>query len=108
MFSPNTFGYGSIGFEERVCSSNFLNEFFLTFLGKLLTVFDYVMFVIHGGFFLLVFRPQTLLAGMNEFLASLDVTFRRDPDNFRPRINKKNSVKDTDQKRSGNYFFLED
>ncbi|XP_055355246.1 ATP-binding cassette sub-family E member 1-like [Paramacrobiotus metropolitanus] len=52
--------------------------------------------------------PQTLLAGMNEFLESLDVTFRRDPDNFRPRINKKASVKDTEQKRSGNYFFLED
>lgn len=26
---------------------------------------------------------------------------------FRPRINKMNSVKDVDQKRSGNYFFLD-
>lgn len=52
--------------------------------------------------------PQNLLAGMNKFLQSLDITFRRDPNNFRPRINKLNSVKDTDQKRSGNYFFLED
>ncbi|GAU89024.1 hypothetical protein RvY_01623 [Ramazzottius varieornatus] len=52
--------------------------------------------------------PQSLLSGMNGFLKSLDVTFRRDPDNFRPRINKKNSVKDTEQKRGGNYFFLED
>lgn len=52
--------------------------------------------------------PQNLLAGMNKFLQSLDITFRRDPNNFRPRINKLNSVKDTDQKRGGNYFFLED
>lgn len=29
--------------------------------------------------------PQSLLSGMNEFLKSLEVTFRRDPVNFRPR-----------------------
>ncbi|KAK7588269.1 hypothetical protein V9T40_005514 [Parthenolecanium corni] len=52
--------------------------------------------------------PQTLLAGMNRFLELLGITFRRDPNNFRPRINKTNSVKDTDQKRAGQYFFLED
>jgi ATP-binding cassette subfamily E protein 1 len=32
--------------------------------------------------------PQTLLSGMNKFLKQLDITFRRDPSNFRPRINK--------------------
>lgn len=52
--------------------------------------------------------PQSLLAGMNKFLALLDITFRRDPNNFRPRINKHASVKDSDQKRVGQYFFLED
>jgi ATP-binding cassette, sub-family E, member 1 len=29
--------------------------------------------------------PQSLLTGMNQFLKSLEVTFRRDPVNFRPR-----------------------
>lgn len=29
--------------------------------------------------------PQALLTGMNQFLQSLEVTFRRDPVNFRPR-----------------------
>lgn len=29
--------------------------------------------------------PQSLLSGMNDFLRSLEVTFRRDPVNFRPR-----------------------
>ena len=51
--------------------------------------------------------PETLLSGMNAFLTLLDITFRRDPSNFRPRINKLNSVKDQEQKRSGNYFFLD-
>lgn len=37
--------------------------------------------------------PQGLLAGMNRFLSLLEITFRRDPNNFRPRINKLNSIK---------------
>uniref|UniRef100_A0A1W7RAY8 ATP-binding cassette sub-family E member 1 n=1 Tax=Hadrurus spadix TaxID=141984 RepID=A0A1W7RAY8_9SCOR len=52
--------------------------------------------------------PQTLLAGMNKFLELLNITFRRDPNNYRPRINKLNSVKDVEQKKGGNFFFLED
>ena len=42
--------------------------------------------------------PQSLLTGMNRFLSSLQITFRRDPTNFRPRVNKLNSVKDREQK----------
>jgi len=53
-------------------------------------------------------KPQNLLTGMNQFLKSLSVTFRRDPTNFRPRINKKGSQRDMEQKRSGNYFFADD
>jgi ATP-binding cassette subfamily E protein 1 len=63
---------------------------------------------------------------MNKFLQSLEITFRRDPTNFRPRVNKLSSVKDKEQKgpcpkltfcerrltafcsASGNYFFLEE
>merc|ERR1711970_1101628 len=53
-------------------------------------------------------EPESLLTGMNKFLESLEITFRRDPSNFRPRINKMASVQDTEQKNSGQYFFLED
>ena len=35
---------------------------------------------------------------MNKFLASLEITFRRDPTNYRPRVNKMNSIKDREQK----------
>ena len=52
--------------------------------------------------------PESLLTGMNKFLASLEITFRRDPTNFRPRINKANSLMDKEQKLSGKYFFTED
>mmetsp|Transcript_29058 Transcript_29058/g.84165 ORF Transcript_29058/g.84165 Transcript_29058/m.84165 type:complete len:660 (-) Transcript_29058:136-2115(-) len=52
--------------------------------------------------------PQSLLTGMNKFLQSLQVTFRRDPVNYRPRINKRGSQKDMEQKKNGNYFFYDD
>ena len=52
--------------------------------------------------------PQPLLTGMNQFLAHLEITFRRDPSNYRPRINKTDSVKDREQKSSGQYFFAGD
>jgi ATP-binding cassette subfamily E protein 1 len=51
--------------------------------------------------------PMSLLEGMNRFLAQLEITFRRDPTNYRPRINKSESVKDREQKAGGNYFVLE-
>jgi len=52
--------------------------------------------------------PQNLVVGMNKFLKSLEISFRRDPSNYRPRINKMDSVKDKEQKESGNFFFIED
>ena len=51
--------------------------------------------------------PVSLLSGMNQFLESLEITFRRDPTNHRPRINKCASQLDQEQKSSGDYFFLE-
>ncbi|KAK4942418.1 Fe-S cluster-binding ribosome biosynthesis protein [Elasticomyces elasticus] len=52
--------------------------------------------------------PESLLSGCNKFLKNLDVTFRRDPNSFRPRINKYQSQMDQEQKLSGKYFFLEE
>ncbi|KAK1393169.1 RNAse l inhibitor protein 2 [Heracleum sosnowskyi] len=51
--------------------------------------------------------PQSLLTGMNLFLSKLDITFRRDPTNFRPRVNKLNSAKDREQKSAGSYYYLD-
>merc|ERR1712066_878895 len=51
--------------------------------------------------------PTNLVDGMNLFLKNLEISFRRDPNNFRPRINKDQSVKDCEQKNSGQYFFVD-
>jgi ATP-binding cassette, sub-family E, member 1 len=45
--------------------------------------------------------PEGLVSGMNRFLKMLEITFRRDPANYRPRINKHLSQKDQEQKASG-------
>uniref|UniRef100_A0A1I8C1F0 Translation initiation factor RLI1 n=1 Tax=Meloidogyne hapla TaxID=6305 RepID=A0A1I8C1F0_MELHA len=51
--------------------------------------------------------PQNLVTGMNQFLSQLNITFRRDTESHRPRINKKDSQLDTEQKKSGDYFYLD-
>mmetsp|Transcript_15260 Transcript_15260/g.30157 ORF Transcript_15260/g.30157 Transcript_15260/m.30157 type:complete len:654 (+) Transcript_15260:219-2180(+) len=52
--------------------------------------------------------PESLLTGMNKFLTQLEITFRRDPENYRPRINKAESVKDKEQKSAGTYFYMDE
>ena len=49
--------------------------------------------------------PLSLRKGMNRFLAGVGVTFRRDHESKRPRINKPGSVKDREQKANGEYFY---
>ena len=49
-------------------------------------------------------KPCTVLTGLNNFLKIIGVTFRRDKESLRPRVNKLNSAKDKEQKASGQYF----
>ncbi len=48
--------------------------------------------------------PFDLREGMNRFLSSVNVTFRRDHDSRRPRINKGESRKDREQRNVGDYY----
>ncbi len=50
-------------------------------------------------------KCMQLQDGFNEFLKSVDVTFRRDSETKRPRANKPDSVKDREQKEKGEYFY---
>lgn len=50
--------------------------------------------------------PQSLSSGMNEFLKELSITFRRDLDTGRPRVNKPGSYLDRLQKETGEYYSL--
>ncbi len=51
--------------------------------------------------------PFNLREGMNKFLSAVDITFRRDHDTKRPRINKSGSRKDREQRAKGEYFYVE-
>ncbi|MHA1749967.1 MAG: ribosome biogenesis/translation initiation ATPase RLI [Promethearchaeota archaeon] len=50
--------------------------------------------------------PVDLRTGMNLFLKNMDITFRRDLETGRPRVNKKNSKLDLYQKRINEYYYL--
>jgi len=50
--------------------------------------------------------PITKEIGMNEFLKSLNITFRRDETTGRPRVNKEESRLDRSQKKDGNYYYI--
>ena len=56
-----------------------------TYLADMVIVFDG-----EPGIKTTASAPMSLLIGMNKFLESLEITFRRDPDNFRPRYSVKN------------------
>ncbi len=49
--------------------------------------------------------PFTMREGMNLFLKNVGITFRRDADTKRPRINKPDSYNDREQKRLGEYYY---
>ena len=49
--------------------------------------------------------PLSKTDGMNRFLKSLEITFRRDEKSLRPRVNKSDSRLDKTQKESGNFYY---
>ena len=49
--------------------------------------------------------PFDMRDGMNKFLSAVDITFRRDADTHRPRINKPESRLDREQKSKGEYYY---
>ncbi|HJX05840.1 MAG TPA: ribosome biogenesis/translation initiation ATPase RLI, partial [Candidatus Nanoarchaeia archaeon] len=57
---------------------------------------------LHGA----VKGPFTMEEGMNNFLTTTQLSFRRDEESKRPRINKPGSQKDQEQKRSGKLYYV--
>jgi len=49
--------------------------------------------------------PFSLHEGMNRFLKDVDITFRRDEDTQRPRVNKPDSYMDRKQRQEGEYYY---
>ena len=49
--------------------------------------------------------PLDMRDGMNRFLENVNITFRRDNETKRPRINKPESRLDREQKSKGEYYY---
>ena len=73
--------------------------YFIDILSDSLLVFDGV-----GGQYGKATGPYPLREGMNQFLKDVNITFRRDHDSKRPRINKPESRKDREQQSQGDYY----
>jgi len=50
--------------------------------------------------------PMPLREAMNLFLSEMGITFRRDPETKRPRINKLDSKLDKEQKKAGEFYYV--
>jgi ATP-binding cassette, sub-family E, member 1 len=50
--------------------------------------------------------PMDLRSAMNKFLSEVGITFRRDKETRRPRVNKQDSYLDREQKEKGEYYYL--
>ncbi|MCC7553046.1 MAG: ribosome biogenesis/translation initiation ATPase RLI [Methanobacteriaceae archaeon] len=52
-------------------------------------------------------KPTDLRSSMNKFLKDLNISFRRDKETKRPRVNKLDSYLDREQKEIGEYYYLD-
>ena len=73
---------------------------FIDYLSERLIVFDGEP-AVEG----LARGPYSMQDGMNRFLEDLGITFRRDEESGRPRVNKPQSVKDKQQRASGMLYY---
>jgi ATP-binding cassette subfamily E protein 1 len=102
--------------EQRLRMSKIIRDMMLA-KGKACLVVDHdLLFMDYIAEKLIVFTgkpavhgvaegPFTMAAGMNKFLQDLNITFRRDEESRRPRINKEGSVLDKEQKARGNLYY---
>ena len=82
-----------------ILSSRLVISYFIDIISDTLLVFEG-----EGGKSGLATGPYPLKEGMNRFLSGVDVTFRRDHDSKRPRINKQSSRKDREQRAKGDFY----
>ena len=102
--------------EDRIAVAKFLQQFTRSF-GKSAMVIDHdlllldlisdsiVIFQGTSGVSGHASSPLPKVGAMNQFLKSLDITFRRDEKSKRPRVNKTNSRLDKTQKASSNFYY---
>jgi ATP-binding cassette subfamily E protein 1 len=102
--------------EDRIAIAKFIQRFVRSF-GKSAIIIDHdiqlmdlisdTMVIFEGisGLEGYASSPLTKSEAMNRFLRSLDITFRRDEQTLRPRVNKLESRLDKQQKSSGHFYY---
>ena len=102
--------------EDRIAIAKFLQKFVRSY-GKSAIVIDHdlqlmdlisnrmVIFEGTSGIEGHATEPLSKIEAMNQFLRTLDISFRRDEKSFRPRVNKLESRLDKQQKESGNFYY---
>ena len=102
--------------EDRIAVGKFLQKFVRSF-GKSAIIIDHdmqLMDLVSDS--MIIFEgtpsiegnassPMSKSEAMNQFLKSLEITFRRDEKSLRPRVNKEESRLDKEQKSSSNYYY---
>ena len=102
--------------EDRIAVAKFIQKFTRSY-GKSAMIIDHdvqlldlvsdsmVIFEGTSGINGHATSPLSKVEGMNKFLKSLDVTFRRDEKSRRPRVNKEKSRLDKIQKAESNFYY---
>jgi ATP-binding cassette subfamily E protein 1 len=102
--------------EQRLTISKVIKEVMFTTNKSAIIVDHDLLFIDYLSDKLIVFdgepaitgianTPMAMSEGMNKFLSDLNITFRRDEENYRPRINKEDSQKDKEQKSLGKLYY---
>lgn len=101
--------------EQRLALSKIVRDFVEQKSASILVVDHDLLFIDYISDELIIFDgvpakegiasgPFNVKEGMNKFLKKLDITLRKDSETHRPRINKKNSVLDREQRSKGEYY----
>jgi len=102
--------------EQRILVSKVIREMVSTYSKSAIVVDHDLLFIDYLSDKLIIFEgepaisgiaktPTALVNGMNGFLRDLQITFRRDEENNRPRANKIDSQLDRKQKSDGTLYY---
>ena len=103
--------------EDRIALAKFLQRF-IRAQGKSAVIIDHdiqlidhvadtlVIFEGHPGLEGMASPPMQKEPGMNKFLKALSITYRRDENTGRPRVNKEGGRLDRMQKETGNFYYI--
>jgi len=102
--------------EDRIAIAKFIQRFVRSFAKSAIIIDHDIQLMDLISDTMVIFEGESGKAGrgttpmgksdaMNRFLNSLDITFRRDEQTLRPRVNKAGSRLDKQQKDSGQFYY---